>query len=539
MFPSARQAIACVLFIFIAAICSQSQVAPVKTATVSGKVTLKTKALPGIVVAARNPNRSGPDRSRYRATTDQSGNYRITNLPPGTYQVGPITPGLVSEDVLSQKPVVIEEGDNVEDLNFSLVRGGVITGKITDADGRPVVEESIFFQPTDGVYAQTPYFHSGIVTDDRGVYRAFGLRSGKYKVYVGQGDNRLPGGHRLYQQTFYPSVTDAAKATEVEVTEGSEASDIDIRMGRPFTAFNVSGKIVDSETGKPVPNIPYGIYQRTSEGAGQSTGGARSNANGEFKFNGVMPGKYSIFVSPEENVEIRAQPVPFEIIDQDVTGLVLKTVKAATVSGVVVIEGVEDLAAFTKGARLVIHAMPERVERDYSGVPFGMTAPDGSFKITPLAAGIFNLGIGVHGPGVNKQVSLVRIESDGNVQSSRIVVKEGEQITGLRLIAKVLGATIRGQVKIEDGELPPNARMQIWVELLDENRSGYRVANNSRPQIDARGKFLIDGIGGGTYEINVAVFESGRLDSNRIFKQQVTVADNSVSEVTMTIKLKP
>jgi len=75
---------------------------------------------------------------------------------------------------------------------------------------------------------------------------------------------------------------------------------------------------------------------------------------------------------------------------------------------------------------------------------------------------------------------------------------------------------------------------------VDEGGASHRVMNmNSNPQIDSRGRFLIEGVAGGTYEINVAVFEPDRADTNRIFKQQVTVADNSVSEVTMTIKLKP
>ena len=193
MTSSARQAIACVLFIFAAAVCSRSQVAPAKTATISGKVTLKSKGLPGIVVAARYSERSPLDRSRHRATTDQNGNYRITNIPPGTYQVVPISPGLVVENPLAQKSLVIDEDDNVEDVNFSLVRGGVITGKITDADGKPVVAEQISLLPVDGPYAQTPYYHGGIVTDDRGVYRAFGLAYGKYKVFVGHGNDRMPG----------------------------------------------------------------------------------------------------------------------------------------------------------------------------------------------------------------------------------------------------------------------------------------------------------------------------------------------------------
>ena len=72
MVSSARQVIACVLFIFIAAVSSQSQVASAKssTATISGKVTLKTKGLAGIVVAARYVDHSDSNRSRLRATTE-------------------------------------------------------------------------------------------------------------------------------------------------------------------------------------------------------------------------------------------------------------------------------------------------------------------------------------------------------------------------------------------------------------------------------------------------------------------------------------
>jgi hypothetical protein len=82
--------------------------------------------------------------------------------------------------------------------------------------------------------------------------------------------------------------------------------------------------------------------------------------------------------------------------------------------------------------------------------------------------------------------------------------------------------------------------MSIWLEPLEESRPSFRVmSTNSSPQIDSRGRFLIEGIAAGTYEINIGVFESDRFDANRVFKQQVTVADNSVSEVTVMIKLKP
>lgn len=538
MVSSARQTILCVLFIFLAAVCSQAQVAPVKTATISGKITLKTKALAGIVVVARPSDSGGPPRSRYRATTDQNGNYRITNVVPGTYQVVPLAPGLVRDDDFFQKSVVIEEADNVADVNFSLVQGGVITGKITDADGKPLVEEEINIEPVDGPYSQIPYYHGGTRTDDRGIYRAFGLPAGKFKVSAGQGENRLPATTRLYRQTYYPSVTDKEKATVVEVTEGGEARDIDIMLGGPLTSFRVSGKIIDGETGKPVPNIRYGIYQGTSEiGGHASGGGATSNANGEFKFEGVMPGSYSVFIMAELNTEVRAEPVPFEVVDHDVTGLVLKTVKGASVSGVVVMEGADDPTAVTKLGRLYVNAMSEPRPGQVFGSHAAAVGPDGTFRISGLSPGVIHLALGLYNLNGSRPIALERVEREGMPQPTGISIKDAEQITGVRLIAKMLTATIRGQVKVEDGELPADARFSIWLVPVDESRRVMHM--NSSPQIDSRGRFLIEGVAGGSYEINIAVFENGRPDSNQIFKQQVTVADNSVSEVTVTIKLKP
>jgi hypothetical protein len=50
---------------------------------------------------------------------------------------------------------------------------------------------------------------------------------------------------------------------------------------------------------------------------------------------------------------------------------------------------------------------------------------------------------------------------------------------------------------------------------------------------------VVQGLAAGTYQLNVAVYDPGRYETNRIYKQQVTVNDNTVSEVTVTIKTKP
>jgi protocatechuate 3,4-dioxygenase beta subunit len=321
MVSSGRQAIACILLIFGTTVCSQAQTNPAKepTASISGKVTVKGKGVPGIKITAQDPVfRGGWETARFRATTDESGEYRISNVPAGTYHLMPHAIAFTLENEQSTTALVVGDGETIENINFALVRGGVITGKVTDAEGQPLVEENVTLRPIDD---RTDYVRmdvGGIVTDDRGVYRAFGLREGKYKVAAGYADRQLPGvvrtGHR---QTFYPSTTDEAKATVVEVTAGGEVNNVDIVMtSRVSRGFKVSGRVVDGETGKSLANVGYGISQKFGESGSSSISGSRTNADGEFRFDNVVPGNYSVFVESPQNSDLRANPVPFEVTDR-------------------------------------------------------------------------------------------------------------------------------------------------------------------------------------------------------------------------------
>jgi len=257
---SSRQAVASVLLIFGAVVAAGSQTKTEKlaNASVSGRVTLKNKAVAGARVFAEEQNARGWTRpASYRATTDQNGNYRITNLPAGTYFVRPVAPSFTLEDEFTSNTIVVNESESVEDINFALVPGGVITGKITDAEGKPLIEEAVTIFPSDTASVEGGVYGGDLRTDDRGIYRAFGLRAGKYYVSVGHNES-LPGETRPpYRQTFYPSVTEFQKATLLEVTEGSETKNVDIVVGRAVSTFRVSGRVLDAETGKPLVNIKY------------------------------------------------------------------------------------------------------------------------------------------------------------------------------------------------------------------------------------------------------------------------------------------
>src|ERR1700754_693938 len=192
MVSSARQAVSCVLLVLCTAVWNQSQTTTPKVARgiISGKVTSKGKPAVGIVVIASEPLQGFNQMSRYRAKTDQTGSYRITNLPAGTYGISSITPALVPAN--QSDSVVITGDEEVENFNLVLVPGGVITGKITDAEGEPVIDEHVNITPAydqiitrgPGRSLMRPMFGPDNNTDDRGIYRIFGLPPGKYRVSV-------------------------------------------------------------------------------------------------------------------------------------------------------------------------------------------------------------------------------------------------------------------------------------------------------------------------------------------------------------------
>lgn len=120
---------------------TQSQVQTDKkerTGSVSGRVMLNGKAAPGISVLLMRHEISSPSGRSLQDVTDQDGNYRITGISAGKYQLMPSAPALVvkGDDNFFNaggKTLLIAEGETVEGIDFALMRGAVITGKVTDA----------------------------------------------------------------------------------------------------------------------------------------------------------------------------------------------------------------------------------------------------------------------------------------------------------------------------------------------------------------------------------------------------------------------
>jgi 5-hydroxyisourate hydrolase-like protein (transthyretin family) len=540
MVSSSRQAFACILLVLAATSFAHAQ--KDQTASISGKVTLKNKGIAGIVVVAFATNYGSDWQStRYRGASDAEGNYRIENVPSGSYYVSPIPLAFAVDKAQAKQLLVVAAGETIHDVDFALVRGGVITGKIRGADGLPLIEVIVNVTPVDAQPDYQPHVFS-FQTDDRGVYRVFGLRQGKYKVSVGASRDRLPGQSRqIFKQTFYPSVTDPEKADILEVSEGGELRNVDIEVELPVATFKVSGRIIDGETGKPLANVQFGVEREDGNFSVSSVGGVSSNKNGEFKLENVTPGQYRVFAALSDKDEWRADPLAFDVVDADVNGLEIKTKRGTSLSGVVVLQNSDEKSGTPKVHQLQIYASLENPATQSNGGYTARVAPDGSFKIRGLVAGHAELAVFMENRIGSKQIETVSVEQDGVPQPKGFDLKDGEQVSGIRIVARYKNFTgaIHGQVNFEDGELPPGSQVLVSVSLLGEkpSRAVFGPPGHS-PRVDSRGRFIVGPLEPGIYEVSVLVFPVGRARYD-VPKQQVTVTNNTVSDVTISVKVKP
>jgi hypothetical protein len=154
------------------------------TCSITGRVTIETEGAPGVVVTLQPASSSFPlPPPMARETTDKEGRFQMNNLPDGRYYLVPLAPAYFapSEDrmIASGKPVTLMKGETLEGIELKLIPGGVITGRVTNAERRAVVAVPLTLEyardENDRQRPTTSVQNEGW-TDDRGVYRFFGLQ---------------------------------------------------------------------------------------------------------------------------------------------------------------------------------------------------------------------------------------------------------------------------------------------------------------------------------------------------------------------------
>jgi hypothetical protein len=480
--------------------------------------------------------------------TGAEGEFTLSNLPAGRYRLQPFAPAM-ADTTMSEgwpgKSILLEEGESLKSINLELSRGGVITGRVVDSNNRPVIGEQITVtMHKEQGRKQEMYFRNYETsrTDDRGIYRIYGLSPGRYSVsagvQIGQGMVRFGFGNTYYPRTYHPDATDEAAATIVEVKAGSEVAGVDITIGRIEKAYRASGRIVDAETGKPKADVPYGYGSVRADGrymGSFGSSGARSGPDGEFLIEGLVPDRYAAIITPwrgEDQADIYGEPTLFEIKDSDVSGLEIRVRNGATISGAVVVEGTDEHTAAEKIREL---SLSIQVQSEHLNAPVSSTkvAPDGSFRAAGLPPGKVSFNPGW--PRVKGMV-LLRTEVDGAELREPLDITAGQQVSGVKLYFGYGTARIKVYVRLEDGPLPEGATVAMLIRRAGENLPRMQ----SMPEIDAvKGRYDFEGLLAGEYELRVE--GAIRVPDNSTIPieqatQKVTVASGAETEITLVLK---
>ena len=238
-----RQVVArgwCVTFSLLLAVSAAAQQpsndivkpSPSSTGTISGRVFDSSgQPLTNAIAYVTTLGGRVPPRA---AVVDSEGNFKFEGLDAGAYSVWASAPGFVTDSPSLSRDSprkYYRPGDSVD---VALTKGGVITGTVTTAIGQPVVAVVIHALRTkdaEGKAVEGISQPRDRLTDDRGVYRIYGLPPGTYVIsaggpgvffsgVIGPYDNDVP--------TYAPSST-RDTAAEVMVRSGDEATGVNIQ----------------------------------------------------------------------------------------------------------------------------------------------------------------------------------------------------------------------------------------------------------------------------------------------------------------------
>jgi hypothetical protein len=512
---------------------------------VSGRVTLDGKTSAGVEVVLLT---DGNERRAQvaKTLTDAEGRFRLNVETAGRYRVVPVAPAYVASNAESvAKAVTVAPGDEITGTDFALGRGGVITGLISTPEGRPAIAERITVTPVGEPGQNRPVLDlpaAMFETDDRGVYRIFGLPPGRYLVSAGTAGGGGVGaglrGRRLsYTRTFHPNVTEEARATAVEVAAGGEASNIDIAMSRRAENFTASGRIVDARSNQPFAGVAvgYGATRENGRMAGAPALDLRADAKGEFTIENLTPGRYVAFVVSNNDSAAYSEPLPFEVTNADVTGLELKAEQGSSVSGALVVEGASDASLIRRLAGIPLGNFLYQTDMLWATREMPVVNPDGSFRLNGLRPG--KLRIATNTQRITRGFSPLRVERDGIAQPDGIDIPQGAtHITGVRVVLAYGNGIVRGQAKVKDGELPPGTRLFVLARRTGMDAT---AAFTAPAEVDARGNFALEWLAAGEYDLVLGARQPGAASGDMRLsaaRRRVRVTDNSTSDVTLVFE---
>lgn len=308
--------------------------APRAEVAVSGTVIDATTGLPiaNAVVECGGTLLESPGRAEVRkARTGPDGRFSFERVPEGSairvWRRGYRTAGDFNEMWTR------EARRNSGPLTVALVQLGVVTGRVTDENGDPIMGLTVQLLKADlGQGKWRTRQHAAAVTDDRGIYRLWHLSPGFYYLKV-MGRNRIQYGIATtpsarpgilsFGPQFFPSGATLKEAQRIRVEPGGTLQADFVLHGR--RGFTIRGQI----HGAP-PDTGVNLHLlRGGEVTGHSV--RVDQASGLFEIIGVAPGDY-LLTARADAEPARYARVPVKVGEADLAGVAVRLQPGAQVT---------------------------------------------------------------------------------------------------------------------------------------------------------------------------------------------------------------
>jgi hypothetical protein len=338
---------------------------PTGTARVLGRVVSTEGGTPIRRAQVRLNSRDA--RVNRETTTDNDGRFEIGGLPAARYRLYVSKAGYVTLEYgqarpfETGRPIDLSAGESLEKIDFSLPRGAVVAGRITDEQGDAVTDVQVQAMRYQFVNGERQLTNAGRPsgTDDLGQFRIFGLMPGDYVVRASLRTGNLPEGTTGYPGTYYPGVVDVAEAQTVTVGLGEELSSVAFSLV-PARLSRISGTVTGSDGGP----LQGGVVQLRTRGGIEPrlTGGSNQvRPDGSFRLLGVPPGDYIIHVlqrprdvQADAGVERAAPEFGSTAVNVagDIDGLAIVTTPGVNLTGTLVFRGSNGQSASPRGIQV-------------------------------------------------------------------------------------------------------------------------------------------------------------------------------------------
>ncbi len=347
-------------------------------------------------------------------------------------------------------------------VDFTLTPGASIRGKVVTRDGKPLA--GAYVQAEAGGGRGRGRDDSTTSSDDQGMFKLKSLDAGAIS---------LKASGRGY----------ASKApTIVEVGIGEQVDGVTIIVDR---AYSISGNVFEKGTKKGVAGVRLGVF---SIGSGDvAFAFSPTEADGAFEIVGVKPASYMMFAIGDEVMPEIGKPV--EVVDKDVTDVVVEMAGGVSVSGRVDPPGAADIgiAPTVVGIGNIFEAvksMMVKAQSDSTGAFTLKHVPTGSFNVTAKTKDGSAGKVLVIVEAVDKTGVVIPLEKRSTL-AGRVVDVKGAPVAGVRVMAtpKRDKSDDGMSISFDDNAGPESVRTgadgAFKIVGLDEGKIGLRVSNNS------------------------------------------------------------